>query len=384
MDNEYYELLGVTRSAGDDEIKKAYRKLALKNHPDKGGDPEVFKKISEAYSVLSDADKRRRYDQFGKGAAASEMPDPSEMFNSFFNTFRPQQQRTHQTMDLPISLEEIFAGKRKTITITRRVVDQSKVDQCTTCGGRGMRVAVQMVGPGVFQQHASPCGDCGGKGHSLRSEDAMRTVEEEVVIDIPRGSSEGERFIIRGKTDESPGQPPGDLVFVLKYKKHHVFMVEENGDLGFELRVNLLEALTGFTRLVRHLDGTVLKVGKEGVVVKPGEVFTIPGEGLKPRANMHARVVIDFPTACIAAEDEKSLAGLLNQRKTVQRMSQTSSATVREVEMHEFTPGGGDRSGGGSGGNGPRVRMGGGFPGMEFSHGGGGGGGIPEVGCSQQ
>jgi DnaJ family protein A protein 2 len=382
MDNEYYELLGVPRSAGEDEIKKAYRKLALKNHPDKGGDPEVFKKISEAYSVLSDADKRRRYDQFGKEAAASEMPDPSEMFNSFFNTFRPQQQRNHQTMDLPISLEEIFAGKRKTITITRRVVDQSKVDQCTTCGGRGMRVAVQMVGPGVFQQHASPCNDCGGKGHRLRGEDAMRTVEEEVVIDIPRGSREGERFIIRGKTDESPGQPAGDLVFVLKYKKHPIFTVEENGDLGFELRVNLLEALTGFTRLVRHLDGTVLKVGKEGVVVKPGEVFTIAGEGLKPGANMHARVVIEFPTS-ISAEDEKSLAGLLNQRKTVQRMSQTSSATVREVEMGGFTPGGGGRDRGARGSDGPRVHMGG-FPGMEFSHGGVGGGGIPEVGCSQQ
>lgn len=333
---DYYEVLGLSRTATEDEVRRAYRKLALKHHPDKGGDGEIFQTIGEAYAVLSDPEKRDIYNKHGKQGleAASHMPSPHDFTDVFDAMFRGRGNGVRRKeMELNVTLEEVYVGKSRSVEVTRRVVDHSKVSTCDSCGGRGCQVRISSIGGGMYQQQMLPCVECRGEG-TFVEEGGFQLATETIVVDIPQGCHNGTRVIIPGMMDEEPGMPPGDLVFVLKYKEHQLFVPQgPSGDLSIVLKINLLEALTGFQRIIKHLDGTFLQISIADEVTTPTSQWSVYGEGLiKGKSHLHVRVVIEFPQSI---EDGKHLSHILRQKRIIQKLS-SPTATIRNANIQEY------------------------------------------------
>lgn len=329
---DFYQVLGLQRGASADEIKKAYKKLALQFHPDRGGgNEEMFKRVSEAHEVLSDPSKRKLYDTHGKAGLEQGFVDPSEMFASMFGGARPQQARSRQ-VELAVTLEEVYTGKIKTVDVKRRVIDQSLVSTCSTCEGRGCSVHVQSVGGMMFQQALRECMECHGVG-SIVPDHAVSVSDQKISVNIPPGCPAGSRIVAHGLMDDVPGQAsPGDIVFVVSYRSHDVFHPLPNGDLQTILRINLFEALTGFTRILRHLDGSFIRVSRQEVT-QPSSKWTVLNEGLKRHTHLHCLIEVKFPTEVHTAED--NLSAILNQQKHKQRLS-NANTPVKDVTLGPY------------------------------------------------
>lgn len=175
--SKFYKLLEVDKNSNEAEIKKAYRRLAVKHHPDKGGDPEKFKEITRAYEVLSDQDKRAKYDKFGEEGLDNDGPgDASDIFEAFFGGggrrgggTRRRQKTKDVVQNLKVTLEQMYSGYTKKMAITRQVIDKKKgVQECRECDGRGVKVEVVRMGP-MIQQMQSQCHNCGGQGKSFQT-----------------------------------------------------------------------------------------------------------------------------------------------------------------------------------------------------------------------
>lgn len=308
--NKYYEVLGVTKTATAAEIKKAYRKLALKNHPDKGGDPELFKTITVAYEVLSDQEKRDLYDQYGEeglqngGGGA----DASDLFSQIFRGGGGARRRTGPqkgedlTHPLKVSLEDLYNGKTVKLAVNRDVLcgrcegrggadGAEKI--CDTCQGRGMRVQMRQISPTMMQQMQSVCPDCRGQGKTIREADRCKgckgkkvTKERKVLeVHIEKGMRHGQRITFSGEADQAPGTIPGDIIFVVQEKEHPVFQ-RKGGNLIMEKKISLVEALCGFEMIVEHLDGRHLHVKtRPGEIIKPNQFKAVHGEGMPTHGN---------------------------------------------------------------------------------------------------
>mmetsp|Transcript_7350 Transcript_7350/g.13627 ORF Transcript_7350/g.13627 Transcript_7350/m.13627 type:complete len:528 (-) Transcript_7350:99-1682(-) len=277
VDNtKFYSLLEVDKNAGDAEIKKAYRKLAVKHHPDKGGDPEKFKEITRAYEILSDRDKREKYDRFGEEGIDGDGPggDPTDIFDAFFGGGgRPRGggggRRRQKTKDvvqpIKVTLEQMYNGQTKKMAITRQVIDKKKgVQECPECGGRGVKIEVIRMGP-MIQQMQSACHSCGGQGKSFRTKQDREVLE----VHIQKGSPDGHKIPFREMADEHPDADTGDVVFVLRQEEHKDFK-RKGADLFIERNISLVEALCGFEMELTHLDGRKLLIKTEpGDIVKP-------------------------------------------------------------------------------------------------------------------
>lgn len=285
---ELYKIIGVDKKATDAEIKKAYRKLAVKNHPDKGGDPEEFKKIQGAYEVLKDPEKREKYDRYGLEGLENEMGggDQDDIFSALFGGRRRRQQsgpRKGQDVKHPlkVSLEDLYKGKTAKLAISRdKIVGDAR--QCSTCNGRGAIVRLRQLGPGMVQQIQQQCPDCGGSGYSFKTQKERQVLE----VHIEPGMKHEEKIRFAGMSDEQPNAEPGDIVFVLQEKPHAVFKRKQS-DLLIQKEITLMEALCGFEFLVTALDGRKLLIkSKPGEVIKPesreGEPFIkcVDGEGM--------------------------------------------------------------------------------------------------------
>jgi len=348
MPKDYYEVLNVTREASVEDIKKAYRKLALVSHPDKGGDPEVFKEVSEAYNVLSDPDKKERYDRFGHEGLDESMTsgDPTDIFNSFFPGFggggfppgfnvrfqsnqQPDNRKRDTVEELHLSLEEVFVGKRKQVTIERIAVDQSKVKKCQTCKGQGKKVIIRQIGIGMIQQQVSDCDACVGSGFFVE-EKYIETKKESLVFDVPVGAPDGLQIRLPGKANDFPGRETGDLIFVVKHKPHKTFQVD-GLNLILKLNINLLEAICGFSKVVKQLDNSNLKLVSK-TVIKPGDNKIIRGEGLRHQNSRGAIIVVfdvEFPSEIV--KDSKSVAEVLNLKV----QDKNDEISCREVFLNE-------------------------------------------------
>mmetsp|Transcript_48446 Transcript_48446/g.105377 ORF Transcript_48446/g.105377 Transcript_48446/m.105377 type:complete len:511 (-) Transcript_48446:202-1734(-) len=272
IDNtKFYKTLEVEKSAGESEIKKAYRKLAVKHHPDKGGDPEKFKEVTRAYEVLSDSEKRARYDKFGEeGLENDGGGDPSDIFSSFFGGGggggRQRRQKTKDVVQpLKVTLEQLYNGHTKKMAISRQVIDKKKgVQQCDDCNGRGVKVEVIRIGP-MIQQMQSHCNSCGGQGKSFRTKQEREVLE----VLIQKGSTDGTKIPFREMADEHPDADTGDVIFVVKQQEHAEFK-RKGADLYLEKKISLVEALCGFEMSLTHLDGRKLLIKTTpGDIVKP-------------------------------------------------------------------------------------------------------------------
>jgi len=280
---KFYKLLDVDKDASESDIKKAYRKMVIKHHPDKGGDPEKFKEITRANEVLSDTEKRSKYDRFGEeGLEDGGGSDPTDIISAFFGGGgggrggggRRRQRTKDVVQPLKVTLEQLYNGQTKKMAITRQVIDKKKgVTTCVECDGRGVKVEVIRMGP-MIQQMQSACGSCNGQGKSFKTKQEREVLE----VHIQKGSPDGHKVVFREMADEHPEFDTGDVVFSLKQQEHAEFK-RKGADLFIERDISLVEALCGFELAIKHLDGRQLLVKTQ-----PGELVKPMAQGFDPLA----------------------------------------------------------------------------------------------------
>jgi molecular chaperone DnaJ len=341
---DYYEVLGVTKSASADEIKKAYRKLAIQFHPDKNPDnPEAedkFKEAAEAYEVLSNAEKKARYDQFGHqglggnggyGGAGMNMEDIFSQFGDIFGggggfgSFfgggggRRTKKGTNLRVKLKLNLQEIANGVEKKIKVKRNVVAAGvSFKSCSTCQGSGQvkKVVNTMLGQMVS---ASTCAVCGGSGQIVDKKPAEADsrgliVKEEVIsINIPGGVGEGMQLSMSGKGNEIPGGIPGDLLIVIEESEDNVLQREGNNVI-YDLHVSFIDAALGASLEVPTIDGKVKIKIDPGT--QSGKMLRLKGKGIKDingyqRGDQLIMVNVWTPTE-LSKEEKNTLEALRN------------------------------------------------------------------------
>jgi len=354
-ETEFYERLGVSPDAGVSEIKKAYKKMAVKYHPDKNPNnptaSEKFKEVGEAYEVLSDDKKRKLYDQYGKeGVREGGHASAEDIFAQFFggggfSSFfggghRGPQKGDDIVHELSCSLEDLYKGKQTKLAVTRNVLCKkcsgtgtksgASSGKCKTCDGRGIRVVVKQLGPGMVQQMQTICNDCGGKGETIKDEDkckdckGKKVVKEKKILQvyIDRGMRHEQKIVFSGEADEAPGLEAGDIIFLISEKKHDIFK-RHGDDLIMEYSIPLIEALGGTQFMINHLDDRkILFKTKKGDVITPGEIRMVPEEGMPihkrmEKGNLYIKFNVEFPKAnTLTPKQLKSLEESLPPRHT--------------------------------------------------------------------
>jgi len=360
---DYYEVLGVTRSASVEEVKRSYRKLAVKFHPDKNPDDphaeEKFKELSEAYDVLMDADKRAAYDRFGHaafeqgGGFRGGFHDPFDIFRevfggsggSIFETFfggmsghgEDRQRGADLRYDMQITLEDAAFGTEKEIEVRKQdICDKcsgsgaesgSRTINCPACGGRGQVVSsrgffqVSQTCPrcrGVGQIIEKPCKQCDGEG---RVEKVAR-----IKLKIPAGISTGSRLrSSRNGEAGIRGGPQGDLYVVIHVKEHKIFQREED-NLYCEVPTSFTIAALGGEVDVPTLEGKAHV--KIPVGTQSGQMFKLRGKGIqhvngRERGDLLVRVMVEVPTHLNAEQRAKlqEFAELCGEENTPLRKS---------------------------------------------------------------
>ena len=345
---DYYEVLGLKKGASEDEIKKAFRKMALKYHPDRNPDnkeaEEKFKEVNEAYSVLSDPDKKDKYDRFGHAGV-----DPNagfggaggfgdfggfggfeDIFNMFGGGFGggfggaarrngPMKGRDLQK-NITISFNEAAFGTKKTLKVTKYVkcakcngegtAPGTSKKSCPKCGGSGQVHTVQNTPFGRFQS-TGPCPDCGGKGTIIEtpcpdcggSGKVRKTVE--IKIDIPAGVDNDSVIPIRGQGDPGEnGGPNGDFYVVITVKPHEMFR-RDRDNLYIDIPIGFHQAALGDEITVPTLDGKVSYKVPAGT--QPGTVFRLKGKGMRNvrtgrMGDLYVKVQLEVPTKLNGAQ----------------------------------------------------------------------------------
>jgi DnaJ-related protein SCJ1 len=326
---DYYALLGLSKSATDRDIKKAYRNLSKKYHPDKNPNDESahakFVAIAEAYDALSNEETRRIYDQYGyeglkqhqQGGRAHHHHDPFDLFSRFFggsghfghNAGVRRGSDKHAHMALP--LRDFYNGRDMDFGLDKQVICSAcegsgsadgVVETCNVCGGSGMRIQKAQLAPGIFQQVQTTCNSCGGKGkmikHVCQVCGGSRVVMEHEThtLHLERGMPAGVQVRFENEADESPDWEAGDLIVTVNEaepvlsgeggeemeRTDGTFFRRRGKDLLWREVLSLREAWMGdWTRNVTHLDGHVVPLSrKRGEVVQPGMVDVIAGEGM--------------------------------------------------------------------------------------------------------
>jgi DnaJ family protein A protein 2 len=312
-ETKFYDLLEVTPDVGEADLKKAYRKRALRLHPDKGGDPELFKEVTHAYEILSDPQKRSIYDARGEAGLNEQGGmggmDPQDLFSQLFGgggggffggggPRGPQGPRKGKDLvhRVNVTLEELYKGKTSRLALTRHVIcakcsgkggKDGAVRTCPGCNGRGIRVIMRQMGP-MIQQIQQACNECDGSGEIIKEKDrcktcnGKKTVQERKMLDvhIDKGMKDGQAITFAGESDQAPDTIPGDVVIIVQEKPHDRFKRKDN-DLYHDLDIDLLSALGGGHFAVKHLDERVLHVNlRPGEVIKPGHEKVIQGQGM--------------------------------------------------------------------------------------------------------
>lgn len=316
--SDYYSLLGCSRTSSVDEIKKAYRKAAMKHHPDKGGDEAIFKKISHAFDVLSDPKKKERYDRFGTESDQPEI-DPTDIFNSFFGDspfegFFKRHRQNDTIHNLSLSLEDLYIGKSVQFSHSHTVrCDKchANMNKCSMCRGTGKIVMVVNLAPGIQQRIHQSCQKCDGKGfenNSCNKCNGKGFIKEnrKINFDIKPGSSNDERYIIKEMGNFENGFQT-DLVVVIK-EISHPRLKRSGDDLILEHTIDLYEALTGVKFRFKHLDGKAyIFKSPENLVVNNESKYKIDGLGMKKK-RLLIKFDIIFPTRVITQKELLSKA----------------------------------------------------------------------------
>lgn len=295
-----YEVLGLTRDATADDIKKAYRKLAREHHPDKRGDPEKFKKVQEAYEVLKDPEKRENFDRFGTPDAPPQGPNPNDifahMFGGAFGGHRGPVRRADHHHDLKITLEDAYRGLSRTFKVTLSKPCFACRKQCPQCRGRGS-VQIQM-GPMAFNQ---PCPSCGGQGggSSGCQECNFKTKKHEPLnleLKIPAGVEDGATLVAggMGEQPQKPDEEPGDLIFHVKIQDH-LELMRQGKDLVWSTLISFADSVNGKVIQVPHFDGSIEVNTSDWGILDPREDYVIPDKGFVPGGKLRVSFNVIYP-----------------------------------------------------------------------------------------
>lgn len=358
MSQDYYELLGVDKNASKDEIKKAFRQLARKYHPDVNDAPdaeEKFKEIGKAYEVLSDDDKRAVYDRYGEQGINNQgyssqfdfgFGGLDEIFSSLFGDFdfggfggrsranpNAPQRGSDLRLDVEIDFDEVLTGTEKEVEIDHLEECEkcsgtgaepgSKKVACTTCGGSGQiktttrtimghftQVSICPACKGVGVTNENPCGDCKGDGRVNK--------KKKITFKIPKGVETGVKMRISGAGDAGKnGGPTGDLYVVVYVKEHEIFQ-RDGANLYLEQPISVAQAVLGDTIEVPTMEGEATL--KMHAATQHGEVFKIKNEGLpylnspSQRGDMFVKINVVMPSH-LSGEEQKLYKQLLELEK---------------------------------------------------------------------
>jgi len=410
--------LGVAPDASEEDIKRAYRKLARQLHPDKNqGNPEIeekFKEVSTAYEVLSDGEKRRLYDRFGEeglregAGGGGDFPFPGWPFPGGGRGRRREKKAEDIAQALEVTLEDLYNGKSFQVPLERQVLcdlcqgrgtkSQAGGAKCNTCRGRGICVGIVQLAPGLVTHQEHICPECRGQGEIIKAADRCskckgeKVVEESKVMEVhvDKGMRHNQKISFTGEGNQLPDHANGDVLFVLKMKPHPRFQRgsgrtrggRDESDLMMELNISLLQALTGFTLPVTHLDGRLLLLKSQPQqIIKPGDVKEVPGEGMptykRPfdKGLLILKFNIVFPTT-IAPEQVQLLhealpgEGKADTNAELRRRKEAGEH-VEEIYLQDYNP---ERR------KGPQGREAYHSDSDEEHEGGGG----PGIGCAQQ
>ncbi|MBK9284320.1 MAG: molecular chaperone DnaJ [Sphingobacteriaceae bacterium] len=353
---DYYEILGVQKGASDDEIKKAYRKLAIKYHPDKNPDDktaeEKFKEAAEAYEVLSNAEKKQRYDQFGHagvnggqggfGGGGMNMDDIFSQFGDIFGGAfgfgggggsrggRRVNRGSNLRVKVKLNLSEIAHGVEKKIKVNKFIgcktcsgsgAKNGQYDTCKQCNGSGVVTRVQQTILGAMQTQ-TPCSACSGEGKIIRDKcgschgDGVVRNEEVININIPAGVADGMQLSMSGKGNAAPrGGINGDLLILVE-EEEHPLLKREGNHLIYSLSVSIPDATLGTSVEIPTVDSKAkIKIdpGTQG-----GKVLRLKGKGL-PDINGYGKgdllVEISVFTPTNLSNEEKKIMEQLRESK---------------------------------------------------------------------
>lgn len=315
MSDNLYEILGVEKTATQDEIKANYRKLAKEHHPDIGGDEEKFKSISHAYNVLSDEEKRRNYDN-GGGQRMGGNPF-ADVVNHFRANFHRQQARGRDIRsDIVLSLEEIYRGVKKSIAYSHFVScvgcagTGGETQSCDQCGGQGVRVQV-IETPMGRMMNQQICGKCQGSGSFISNpcstcKGAGGVIRQDVVnIDIPEGISDGHSFVVNGGGDYIRNGTPGDFYIVIR-ENNSKELYREGNDLIKKITLGYVDFIIGNDYILQTFDGQIkIEIPQ---LSKVGDKLRIKSKGFKKNGLIGDMIVIlELELPKMISEEEKEL-----------------------------------------------------------------------------
>ncbi|CEP16844.1 hypothetical protein [Parasitella parasitica] len=364
-ESKYYDVLGVDSNASEAELKKAYRKLALKYHPDKNPNAgDQFKEISHAYEVLSDPEKREIYDRYGEEGLSGQGGghggmNAEDLFSQFFGGVGgmggggffggmgggrrgPQGPRRGKDMmhKLKVSLEDLFCGKTSKLALQKNVLcsgcdgkggKEGAVQTCSTCNGQGICLIVRQMGP-MIQQIQQPCGNCNATGEIINEKDRCKQCKGQKImaqrkileVHIDPGMANGQSITFSGEGDQAPGIVPGDIIIQIDQQQHSRF-VRKGDDLYYEAKIDLLTALAGGQFPIPHLNDSVLMVNViPGEVIQPNMQKAIPHHGMPifrhgGRGHLFITFTVEFPGQnwAVDAESLKKLESILPARREI-------------------------------------------------------------------
>lgn len=339
-----YNTLGVSKDASQDEIRRAYKKLAVQNHPDKGGDENKFKEISAAYDILSDEQKRAQYNQMGDAAfenggmqnGGAHHMNPHDIFSQMFGGIDPfgggahfgfnmHQQQQHNVRrndnvhNIHISLADAFNGMRKSIKIILTKTCLKCKTMCNDCQGVGTITEMHRVA--IFTQMINrPCGKCNGTGTiSKAKKDCSEcegkcnyNVDIKKEIEIPKAVQHGHEIRLQGYGEQiqTPKETPGDLVLRILIDEDKNFTRNGN-DLIHKLSISFLESVVGKEITIPHYAGEIkMNIDNFGVI-EPNKKYILPGKGMTSGDHLIIIFSIKYPKKELSAETKKQLEELL-------------------------------------------------------------------------
>ncbi|XP_064395120.1 dnaJ homolog subfamily A member 1-like [Halichondria panicea] len=368
-ETKLYDILGVDPSATDAQLKKAYRKMALKYHPDKNPGPEneeKFKEIAAAYEILSDEKKRKVYDEHGEEGlkeGAGDMHNPMDIFDMFFGGSGGRRRGEKRTKDmvhpLRVSLDDLYNGKTSKLAVQRNILcgscngiggKKGSVKKCGQCGGSGVQISVHRIGPSMVQQFQSRCDLCGGRGETMNDKDRCQTCNGNKVardrkileVHIDKGMKDGQKITFRGESNQEPDHETGDIIIVLDEMEHRIFK-RKGTDLLINMEIELSEALCGFSKVITTLDKRSLVITSHpGDVIKHDDSKVVLNEGMPQHRNpfdkgrLFIQFKVKFPSdRFLSTSNLGKLAALL---PAPEQEPMDENIEYEEVELVQMDP----------------------------------------------
>ena len=403
-DTKLYDILNVSPSNSHEEIRKSYKRLAMKHHPDRNKDnkeeaEERFKNISMAYEILGDTEKRDKYDRFGldamtAGAGGPGGPGmPFDMFSQMFGGFGggQSQSQSHsggqgpskmETVNIP--LKKIYNNETINFRIKKQVIcsdclgigakSRKSFDNCVPCNGTGQILKIMQLGPGFMTQTQSQCNKCGGRGKSIKLGEECKgcntkkvvIAEKKLFLELENTFNNGHEVVFQGEGDQFPEcSTHGDLVLRINIINNDTFKKEGN-NLLYTANISLIDALCGFKFNITHLDGRILLI-ESTEIIKPNMSKVILGEGMNPDGNLIITFSVMFPQNKHISQEKKEYIRKLLGSSGGSGDANVITENITSCNMMDHVIG----SGGGSGGSGG-------------SGGGSGNGAPPGIACAQQ